>query len=330
MPPQTRPDPAATTSFAPAPVPTARRSPFAVLRRWVDTSDAANAPDAARGERIDWLRAAPFVAMHLACLAVLVVGVSPVAVAVAVALYAIRMFAITGFYHRYFSHRTFKTSRAVQFAFAVIGVSCVQRGPLWWAAHHRHHHRHADTELDPHSPKVRGFFWSHAAWFLTPDAFRTHWERIPDLAKFPELRWLDRFDTLVPVVLAVALYGLGALLESVAPELHTSGGQMLVWGFFVSTIVLFHATVTINSLAHRFGSRRFDTRDDSRNNFWLALITFGEGWHNNHHFFPGTARQGFRWWEIDLTYYGLRTLAALGLVSDLKPIPAWVRARPEF
>jgi stearoyl-CoA desaturase (Delta-9 desaturase) len=138
---------------------------------------------------------------------------------------------------------------------------------------------------------------------------------------------LDRFDTLVPVALAAALYAAGALLQRFAPGLGTSGGQMLVWGFFVSTTVLFHATVTINSLAHRFGSRRFATRDDSRNNVWLALITFGEGWHNNHHFFPGTVRQGFRWWEIDLTYYGLRAMAALGLVRDLKPIPAWVAAK---
>jgi stearoyl-CoA desaturase (delta-9 desaturase) len=298
----------------------------ASLRRWFDTAAGGDVP-AERADRIDWLRAAPFLAMHLACLGVLWVGVSGVALGVAAALYAVRMFALTGFYHRYFAHRTFRTSRAVQFLFALIGAACVQRGPLWWAAHHRHHHRHADTPLDPHSPAVHGFAWSHMGWFLTPRAFRTEWARIPDLARYPELRWLDRYDTLVPLVLALALYGLGTLLERVAPGLHTSGGQMLVWGFFVSTIVLFHATVTINSLAHRYGTRRFDTRDDSRNNLWLALLTFGEGWHNNHHFFPGSARQGFRWWEIDLTWYGLRLMAALGLVRDLKPVPAWVAAR---
>ena len=167
-------------------------------------------------------------------------------------------------------------------------------------------------------------------WFLTTDGFRTDWARIPDLAKFPELRWLDRFDTLVPVALAAALYGLGALLEQVAPALGTSGPQMLVWGFFISTVVLFHATVTINSLAHRFGRQRYDTGDDSRNNLWLALLTFGEGWHNNHHFFPGTVRQGFRWWEVDLTWYGLRAMAALGLVKGLKPIPEWVLAKARY
>ncbi|MET0328110.1 MAG: acyl-CoA desaturase [Luteimonas sp.] len=305
--------------------PTAGKSLRAAFTRWFDTTGLQVGEGTCRGEdRIDWLRAAPFLAMHLACLAVFWVGVSPVAVLVAVALYAVRMFAITGFYHRYFSHRTFRTSRVVQFAFALIGASCVQRGPLWWAAHHRNHHRHTETERDPHSPRVHGFWWSHMGWFLTREGFRTDWSRIPDLAKYPELRWLDRFDTLVPVLLAVALFGLGALLERVAPGLGTSGGQMLVWGFFISTTVLFHATVTINSLAHRFGSQRFDTGDDSRNNLWLALLTFGEGWHNNHHFFPGTARQGFRWWEIDLTWYGLKLMSWLRLVSDLKPVPAWV------
>lgn len=295
------------------------------LRRWFDT-DAAPA-DSDNDERVDWLRAVPFVALHMACIGVLWVGVSPVALLVAAALYAVRMFAITAFYHRYFSHRTFRTSRAVQFVFALIGASSVQRGPLWWAAHHRHHHRHTETALDAHSPTVHGFWRSHAGWFLTPRHFRTDLSRVPDLARFPELRWLDRYDVAVPVALALAMFGLGALLERVAPQLGTSAWQMLVWGFFVSTVVLFHATVTINSLAHVYGSRRFDTKDDSRNNLWLALLTFGEGWHNNHHFFPGTVRQGFKWWEIDLTWYVLRAMAVLRLVRDLKPVPDWVFAR---
>ncbi len=291
--------------------------------RWFDTSASVEI-DESREDRVDWLRAAPFVIMHLACLGVIWVGVSPIALIVAATLYAVRMFALTGFYHRYFSHRTFRTSRAVQFVFALIGASCVQRGPLWWAAHHRHHHRVTDTPADPHSPGIHGFIWSHVGWFLTPRNFRTDLSRVPDLAKFPELRWLDRYDIAIPVALAVLLYGLGVLLHHVAPQLGTSGGQMMIWGFFVSTIVLFHATVTINSLAHRFGKRRFDTKDDSRNNVWLALLTFGEGWHNNHHFFPGSSRQGFHWWEIDLTWYGLKLMSALGLVRGLKPVPAWV------
>jgi stearoyl-CoA desaturase (delta-9 desaturase) len=248
---------------------------------------------------------------------------------VAVLLYAVRMFAITAFYHRYFAHRTFRTSRPLQFVFACVGAACAQRGPLWWAAHHRRHHQHADTVDDPHSPRLHGFLWSHMGWFLTPEALMTDWKRIPDLSRYPELRWLDRYDIVVPIALASALYGIGTLLARYAPGLGTSGAQLLIWGFFISTVVLFHMTVTINSLAHRFGTRRFATADDSRNNLWLALLTFGEGWHNNHHFSPGCARQGFRWWELDLTYYGLRLMALLGLVQALKPVPARVRRAME-
>lgn len=315
---------AESTRSAPRPM-AKSASGRARLRQWFDASaEGAAAADDPHVDRIDWLRAAPFVALHLGCLGVLWVGVSPIALAVAAVLYAIRMFALTGFYHRYFAHRTFRASRGVQFTFALIGAACVQRGPLWWAAHHRNHHRNADTALDPHSPTLRGFLWSHTGWFLTPRAFRTDLERVPDLAKYPELRWLDRFDVAVPVLLSVALFALGALLAHIVPAWHTSGAQLLVWGFCISTVALFHASVTINSLAHRFGSRRFDTRDNSRNNAWLALLTFGEGWHNNHHFFPGSARQGFRWWEIDLTWYGLKILAFMGFVHELKPVPAWV------
>lgn len=285
--------------------------------------------DDPRADRIDWLRAVPFVLLHVGCLGALWVGVSPVTLVVAATLYVLRMFALTGFYHRYFAHRTFRASRAVQFVFALLGASSVQRGPLWWASHHRDHHRFADTARDPHAPGVHGFWWSHMGWFLTSRAFHTDFSRVPDLARYPELRWLDRFDIAVPVLLAASLFGLGALLGQVAPSWRTNGAQMLVWGFFISTVVLFHATVTINSLAHRFGSRRFATKDDSRNSLWLALLTFGEGWHNNHHFFPGTARQGFRWWEVDLTWYGLKLLAWLGVVHDLKPVPAWVYRRGE-
>jgi stearoyl-CoA desaturase (Delta-9 desaturase) len=293
------------------------------LARWLDSGagDACDDDD----RHIDWLRTLPFIALHLACVAVIWVGVSGVAVAAAVGLYVIRMFAITGFYHRYFSHRAFRASRAVQFLFAAIGASSVQRGPLWWAAHHRNHHRHADDELDPHSPVRRGFLWSHVGWFLTPRGFRTDWSMIRDLVRYPELRLLDRFDILMPVVLAFALYALGHYLSIAQPQLGTSALQLVVWGFCISTVVLFHATFMINSLAHRFGTRRFGTRDDSRNNWLLALITFGEGWHNNHHRFPGAARQGLRWWEFDMTYYGLSLLSWLGLVHDLRPYPASLR-----
>ena len=313
----------------PAPAGTSRPPRRQTLRHWFDTRESGAALEAASADRIDWLRAAPFIGLHAGCLAVIWTGVSGTALAVAGALYAVRMFALTGFYHRGFSHRTFRASRPVQLLFAIIGAACVQRGPLWWAAHHRNHHRDADTPLDPHSPRVHGFLWSHMGWFLTRRAFRTDFKRVPDLARYPELRWLDRYDIAVPALLAAALLALGAALHRLAPRLGADGPQLLVWGFCISTVALFHATVTINSLAHRWGSRRFATRDDSRNNLLLALLTFGEGWHNNHHRYPGTARQGFRWWEIDLTWYGLRLLAALGLISGLKPLPVRVLQRTE-
>lgn len=291
---------------------------------WFDTS--ASVPiEGPAADRIDWLRVVPFIGLHLACFGVIWVGVSPFAVGVAAALYLLRMFAITAFYHRYFSHRAFRTSRLLQFVFGLIGASSVQRGPLWWAAHHRHHHRHADQPADLHSPVQHGFWKSHMGWFMTPRAFGVDFKAIPDLEKYPELRFLDRFDILLPVALAAGLYLLGNILEQHAPGLHTSGPQLLVWGFFVSTIVLFHATVTINSLAHVWGKRRYATRDDSRNNLLLALITLGEGWHNNHHHYPASVRQGFYWWEIDITWYTLKLMSWLGLVWDLKPVPPRIR-----
>lgn len=299
---------------------------LAALRLWFDTgASPASAEHAA--DRIDWARVVPFIAMHLACIAVIWVGFSWFAFWTAVGLYAIRMFAITAFYHRYFSHRAYKAPRALQLVFAVLGASAVQRGPLWWAAHHRNHHRHSDGPADMHSPVQRGFLWSHMGWFLTRRGFATDWTVIPDLVKYPELRWIDRFDILIPIALATGLFLLGGWLHGAYPELGTSAGQLLVWGFFISTVVLFHASVTINSLAHRFGSRRFETADNSRNNLWLALLTFGEGWHNNHHHFPGSARQGFRWWEIDMTYYVLRAMAACGLIGQLKAVPTGLRRR---
>jgi len=275
-------------------------------------------------ERIDWARILPFIGLHLACLAVLWVGISWVAVVVAFASYALRMFAITAFYHRYFAHRTFQASRPVQFFFALIGAASTQRGPLWWAAHHRQHHKVADREEDPHSPR-HGFIWSHMGWFLSRKHFGTDHSQIPDLMKYPELRLLDRYDLLVPVAYAAGMFGLGALLNHWFPGLGTSGGQMLVWGYFISTVVLIHVTLTINSLAHVWGKRRYATRDDSRNNWFLALLTLGEGWHNNHHHFPGSARQGFYWWEIDISYYLLKMMSWVGLIHGLKAVPPAIR-----
>ncbi|MFB6260742.1 MAG: acyl-CoA desaturase, partial [Thiohalorhabdaceae bacterium] len=229
---------------------------------------------------------------------------------------------ITAFYHRYFSHRAFRTSRAFQFVMAVAGCTAGQRGPLWWAGHHRRHHANADGPGDVHSPARAGFLQSHMGWFLAPENVTTPWRYVSDWRRYPELVWLNRLEALPMLALAGGLFGLGEALATWAPGAGTSGAQLLVWGFFVSTVAVYHATYTINSLAHSWGSRRFDTPDHSRNNAFLALLTLGEGWHNNHHYAPGSARQGFRWWELDITWLVLRGLAAAGLIWDLRPVPA--------
>lgn len=285
---------------------------------------SADAVDDAR--RPDPIRFIPYAFLHLSCLGVIWVGWSWTAVGVALALYWIRMFAITGFYHRYFSHRAFRTSRAAQFLFALLGNSAAQRGPLWWAANHRRHHAHSDDPSDPHSPREHGLYWAHFGWLTVRANLVTDEKLVPDLARYPELRFLNRFEMIVPAILGTALFGLGSWLASAAPQLGTSGWQMLVWGFFISTVCLFHCTCFINSLAHLCGSRRYATADDSRNNGFLALLTMGEGWHNNHHHYPSSARQGFFWWEIDVTYYFLKTLAWLGIIWDLRAVPESVLA----
>ncbi len=291
------------------------------LSRWLADADLATTA----GRHVNWARMVPFLLVHVACLAVVWVGFSWVALEVAVLLYFVRMFAVTGFYHRYFSHRSFKTSRAAQFLFAVLGASAVQRGPIWWAAHHRYHHAHSDQPDDVHSPRQHGFFWSHMGWFMSDRYVTTDDSLVKDLCKYPELRWLDRFDVVVPSLLGSAVFSLGMVLKHHAPELGTGGWQMLVWGFLISTVAVYHGTYTINSLSHVFGRQRYATGDASRNNAWLAVLTLGEGWHNNHHHYPASARQGFYWWEVDVTYYLLRGLALFGIIWDLRPVPAAIR-----
>jgi stearoyl-CoA desaturase (delta-9 desaturase) len=276
----------------------------------------------ARPDKVDWKRCVPFIVLHLGCLLVFVVGCSWTAVIVALLLYFVRMFAITAFYHRYFSHRTFRTSRVAQVIFAILGNTALQRGPLWWASVHRHHHHHSDQEEDVHSPGQRGFLWSHIGWITSQRNYPTDYERVKDLTKYPELVFLNRHDQIVPWAYAMALWFGGWLLSKLFPGLHTSGAQIFVWGFFVSSIALLHGTLFINSLAHVFGKRRFDTEDDSRNSLLLALLTLGEGWHNNHHRYQHSVRQGFMWWEMDISYYILKMLSWFGIIWDLKPVPA--------
>jgi stearoyl-CoA desaturase (delta-9 desaturase) len=231
------------------------------------------------------------------------------------------MFFITGFYHRYFCHKSYDTSRFGQFILALLGLTASQRGPLWWAAVHRHHHAYSDEEPDLHSPGLQGFWWAHIGWLTSGRNYPTNYRMVKDLARYPELVFLNRFDVLGPVLLMVLLYGFGSLLAWFAPGLGTSGWQMVVWGFFISTVFVFHATCSINSLTHMIGTRRYETSDDSRNSFLLALLTLGEGWHNNHHRFQKSARQGFYWWEIDITYYLLVAMNKLGLIWNLRQVP---------
>lgn len=263
----------------------------------------------------------PVLFVHLACLAVFFVGVSWTAVAVCFLTYAVRVFALTAGYHRYFSHRSFKTSRFFQFVLGFVGASSAQLGPLWWAAHHRHHHGHSDTEDDLHSPQRHGFYWSHIGWVLCRDHFETHHDRVRDFGKYPEIMLLDRYHVIAPAALVLSLIGLGFWLEAAYPGLGTSPWQLLVWGFFISTVLVYHVTFCVNSVTHMYGRKRFKVQDESRNLWWVALLTGGEGWHNNHHRYPASARQGFYWWEFDITYYVLRLMAVFGLVWDLRPVP---------
>ncbi|HEY5373961.1 MAG TPA: acyl-CoA desaturase [Polyangiaceae bacterium] len=265
--------------------------------------------------RIARLMSVPFFAIQLASVVgIFWLGWSWKGALLAALLYYVRMFGVTGAYHRYFSHRTYRTSRAFQFLLAVLAMTSVQKGVLWWASHHRLHHRNSDQPNDVHSVLQDGFWWSHVGWIVSKKDDETDLSKVKDLARFPELRFLDRFHVLVPIAYATTLYLLG-------------GTFALFWGFFVSTTLLWHGTFTINSLTHVFGSQRYVTTDNSRNHLLLALITMGEGWHNNHHYYQRSVKQGFFWWEIDLTYYVLVVLSWFGLVWDLhKPPPHVVNA----
>jgi stearoyl-CoA desaturase (delta-9 desaturase) len=292
------------------------------LVRWFITTNLYHSSVECLPNKVDWVRTLPFIALNLSCLLVIWVGFSWVAFSIGLGLYFLRVFSIGAFYHRYFSHRTFKTNRFWQMIFAILGLSAAQRGPLWWAAHHRQHHICSDQESDVHSPLHHGFWWSHLGWFMSKKNYYYNPERIKDFSKFPELVFLDRFDNIVPLILGILLFLTGVLLQHLNPSLGTSGLQMFVWGFSISTVAVFHTTVSINSLSHQFGRRRYHTNDTSRNNIFLAILTLGEGWHNNHHHYPAAARQGFLWWEIDITYYLLKLFEKIGIIRDVRGVPS--------
>ena len=272
-------------------------------------TNAARADDPApEHDDIMYPSAIPFVLVHLACFAAIWTGISWTAVAIAVALYWLRIFAIGAGYHRYFSHRAYATSRAFQLALAVVAQSTAQKSVLWWAAKHRHHHLHSDTEEDVHSPRHKGFIYSHVGWVFSRRHDLTDLVKIEDFARYPELMWLHRYELAPAIVLALVCLAVG-------------GWSGLVVGFFWSTVAVYHATFCINSLAHVRGRKRYVTGDDSRNNWLLAFFTMGEGWHNNHHAYQSSVRQGFRWWEVDPTFYVLKALSWARLVWNLKTPP---------
>jgi stearoyl-CoA desaturase (delta-9 desaturase) len=247
----------------------------------------------------------PFILLHASVLLVLTVPFTPAMIGWLAGSYFLRMFGVTAGYHRYFSHRAFKLNRFWQFWLAFLAQTSMQKGALWWAAHHRDHHLHSDRKEDLHSPVHEGFWWSHLGWILSDEYDHYDPKRIADFSRYPELRWLDRVHAMPSILYAAVIFLLG-------------GWPALVWGYFVATVVLYHGTFLINSLSHIWGTRRFATPDESRNNFWLAIVTLGEGWHNNHHYFMSSVRQGIRWWEVDVTFYVLRVLSWVGITKDLR------------
>jgi stearoyl-CoA desaturase (delta-9 desaturase) len=273
-----------------------------------ETSAAPSKPWIPTRHSYDWKAMGVWGLIHLLPLLAIFTGVTWQAVVVCVVLFLVRIWAVTAVYHRYFSHRTYETSRWFQFVLAFLAQTSVQRGVLWWAAHHRAHHLYSDTERDLHSPKQDGFLHSHFLW-LWAGVDQTDIKRIRDFAKYPELVWLNRWYVVPAIAMGVAVW-------------LAFGWSGLLIGFFLSTVFTWHATYTINSLCHVWGDRRFETKDTSRNNLWLALLTLGEGWHNNHHHYMNSCRQGFYWWEVDITYYVLRALQAVGLVWNIKEPPA--------
>ncbi|MCB9799981.1 MAG: acyl-CoA desaturase [Candidatus Omnitrophica bacterium] len=273
-------------------------------------------------EKIHFKGNIPFFSLHLGCLLVFYTGWSKTALVIFFLSLIPRMFGLTAGYHRYFSHRSYKTSRFFQFILAFLGACSLQKDCLWWAAHHRLHHRNTDTEIDAHSPRHRGFIMAHVGWFMCKKNYDFDpMPHIPDLAKYPELVFLHKHPKLPALFWLLLLAASGFYLEHAHPELGTTMGQAIVWGFFISTVFLHHVTFCVNSVTHMSGTRRFNTPDDSRNNLWVALCTMGEGWHNNHHRYQSSERQGFYWWEIDMTHLILVFLSWFGIVWQLRSPP---------
>jgi stearoyl-CoA desaturase (delta-9 desaturase) len=266
---------------------------------------------------------APLVLLHLGCGLVFIVGWSTVAITTFLITSTLQIFGITVGYHRLLAHGAFKTTRVFQFILALLGVLAGQNGPMWWVGHHRHHHRCSDRDADVHSPR-RGFLWSHMGWLFSPHCVPVRDEFVRDLARCRELRLLQRFYYLCNLGYVLALFTIGEAWRYLDPSTATSGFQLVIWSNMLGTVCAYHCIWSANSFCHRYGTRRFATADDSRNNLVISLLTFGDGWHHNHHYCPYSARHGFRWWEVDLNFAILRLLACAGIVWDLKLPPAAV------
>ncbi len=249
------------------------------------------------------------------------VAFSWLALTVLILSYSLGMIFVTLGLHRYFSHRAFKTSRWFQFLLAYGCCTVLQRGPIWWASVHRHHHRFSDEKEDFHSPRQGGFFHAHMGWLYNPKVFELDYKNVQDLTQYPELRFLDSWYYIGAVHYMLMMALLGYCLGVWFPQTGATAGQMLVYGFFLRTVLLWHGTYTINSLMHVIGKRVYATKDDSRNSFILAILTMGEGWHNNHHHYPATARMGFHWWQIDVSYYVILLLEKLRLIHSVRRLP---------
>lgn len=278
-------------------------------------------------DKINWPSGLPFILLHLGVAFVFWTGFSWTALAALVITYSLRILAITAGFYRYFSHRTFRTSRPFQFVLAWLGTSAAQKGPLWWTAHH---HKHADTDKNVLSPVQRSFGWSHVGWILSNSFKDTNYEMVKDLKKVPELKLLNKYHLIPPIQLAIGTFVTGELLNYYFPSLGTSGFQLLIYGFIISTVLLYCSTFTVNSLAHVFGKRRFETTNNSRNNWFISLITLGEGWYNNQHRSPSSERQAFYWWEFDFSHYALKVLSWFNIVRDLRVPPKRVFAKEKF
>lgn len=268
------------------------------------------------------------IVIHMVPLLAIFTGATAFDWTVAIVLYFLRMFFVTGFYHRYFSHHTFKTSRWFQFIMAFLAETSMQKGVLWWGAHHRVHHRYSDQAADPHSMKLYGFWYSHIGWILGPDFKETEFAGIKDFSKYKELVWLNKYYIVPPITLMVIVMVLGGIVNggSIMAAFSVPGGlSTLFIGYFLSTVVLYHGTFSINSIMHKLGKQRYESGDESKNSALLALITLGEGWHNNHHYYMSSTRQGFFWWEFDITYYLLKVLSWFGLIWDIKEVPKYIK-----